>query len=260
MSPIQHIKLGLVDSTQIVAKREILTLSLHQWYMWSAQGQTGGYGRRGRCWFSPMHANMYVTYGFFLKKSGNVEISCISQTAAYSAIETLEELEIKNIAFKWPNDVLVNQKKISGSLVEVLQYDGETNAILLGVGINVNSSTRELSIIDQPATSISIATGETYEVLAIIDIFSKKLYHNMQEVFLKGFGDINAKINNKLHRFNGDRVVLQNEDKYFSGKIESVGMKGELLLSECPERSHYNGTLLKGNLLKAYLQSLEPTK
>jgi BirA family transcriptional regulator, biotin operon repressor / biotin---[acetyl-CoA-carboxylase] ligase len=255
MQIIGHKKLALVDSTQLVAKSEILKLSPQKWYMWSAQGQTRGYGRRGRCWFSPMHSNMYVTYGFCLKKSTNIELSCISQTAGYCVIETLEQLGINDTAFKWPNDVLVNQKKISGALVEVIQYDSETHAILLGVGININSNEKELSIIDQPATSISIVTEKKYEIFEIIDIFSKHLRHNVEELILKGFGGINAKINNKLHTFKGETVVLQNECNYYSGKVESIGMKGELLLSDCKEKAHYNGTILKGEALKKYLLS-----
>ncbi len=260
MKTINHYKLGVIDSTQIVAKREILTLSPKHWHMWSARGMTAGQGTNGRCWFSPVDTNMYVTYGFFLPKATNLEIACISQVAGYSVIQILEKFGIANTALKWPNDVLVNQKKISGVLAEVLQYDNNTNALVLGVAININSTETDLSIIDQPATSMHALTGNTYNISEIIDIFSQYLICNVEKLILSGFAQMQSKINDKLYTFNKSTVILRNEFGYYSGTIEGVGMKGELLLANCRERSHYNGHILKGQELKEYISKEAQTK
>lgn len=242
--------LGVVDSTQIIAQREILNLDTAQWYLWSATAQTSGQGRQGRAWFSPPNLSTYTTYGFCIPSSKKVEIFCISQITAYSTIETLIEFGIEDPKLKWPNDVLINGAKISGALVEVMQYDCKTNAILIGASINVNTPIADFHIIEQPATSMIALTNIHYDISQVIKVFSKHLRHNIEIFLVEGFEKFATQINKKLHTFDGKIVSLQNDFGTYSGKIEGIDKEGALRLSSCPEIPHYNGTILKEKNLK----------
>jgi BirA family biotin operon repressor/biotin-[acetyl-CoA-carboxylase] ligase len=242
--------LGVVDSTQIIAKREILKLDTMQWYLWNATAQTSGQGRQCRSWLSPPNLSTYTTYGFCIPSSQKVEIFCVSQVAAYSTIETLIEFGIKDAKLKWPNDVLIDGKKISGSLVEVIQYNSNTNAILIGASINVNIPLADFHIIDQPATSMKALTNTQYDIPQVTKVFSKHLRHNIEIFFEEGFERFAMQINKKLHTFDGKIVSLRNDFGTYSGTIEGIDKEGALRLSGCPEIPHYNGTILKAKDLK----------
>ncbi len=242
---IHHYKLGVVDSTQLIAKREILKLDSNQWYLWSATAQTGGYGRQGRSWFSPPNVNTYTTYGFCIPKSTKFEIFSISQVAAYSVVETLITFGIKYAKLKWPNDVLVHGKKISGALVEVTRYDCNINAILVGISINVNTLVNDLSLIEQPATSMKALTNNQYSISEVIEVFSRHLRRNVEKFIEEGFEEFCAKINEILYTFDGKTIALKNDFATYLGKIEKIDENGALRLSSCLDIPHYNGTILK---------------
>lgn len=116
-----------------------------------ARRQTQGHGSQGRVWHSP-EGGLYVTYCWGLPLECQ-ELHRLAQWISLLVAEVLEEW-IAAVRLKWPNDLLIQRKKVGGVLCEIHQVAG-TQILLGGVGVNVAASRDTLAGIDQPATSLS---------------------------------------------------------------------------------------------------------
>lgn len=132
-----------LESTNNKAMDLVLSRQLFDGDVVLANKQTGGKGRDGRQWISP-EGNLY--FSLILTSSTAVEkIPQISFIAAISLRDSLEKLSSK-IELKWPNDVLLNGKKLAGILLE-----NDSRNVILGVGVNVDSFPTDVIF---PATSL----------------------------------------------------------------------------------------------------------
>ena len=211
------IELETVNSTNNFAKENINQLSDKT--IISAKTQTNGYGRFRRKWISDIPENIYLS--IILKPADTKNIINLTQYLCVILCKTLEDYEIKP-EIKWPNDVLVNGKKISGVLCECVNK----NNIVLGLGVNLNIEQKNIEQISQPATSLNLEIGKKVNK----KIFQKKLLNNFftkYETFLKeGFVFIK---NDYVKRtcFLGKTIFVSNkQDKkteYFAKSIDHNG-------------------------------------
>ena len=120
-----------------------------------AESQTSGRGRQGRNWVS-RQGNIYLSIVFRPTSALLPMLSILAGVAVVRAIRKTTGLDPR---IKWPNDVLIDGKKVSGILVESV-VEGQIPAYaILGIGINVNLDTQSLEEIDVAATAISAAAG-----------------------------------------------------------------------------------------------------
>ena len=126
-----------------------------------AEEQTKGRGRRGKSWISPKFKNIYFSLNSYLKKE---DLSGLSIAVALSVSKVLTKINVMSL-IKWPNDLLVGNKKICGILIETAKV-GELTKVIIGIGINVNMENSEL--IDQEWTSIKLEKKETVDRNPII--------------------------------------------------------------------------------------------
>ena len=131
--------------------------------LFSAQLQTSGKGRLGRDWISPK-PNKDCLFSIYLCFDHQSDyLSNISQIMAILICQYLRDINIK-AKIKWPNDILVEGKKIAGILCEIFTArDADLKKIhfILGVGININSTRKEFKKISQPATSVKCLLNKT---------------------------------------------------------------------------------------------------
>jgi len=120
-----------------------------------AERQTSGRGRRGRHWYSPFARNIYLSLGWRFD-TGVGELGCLPLVVALAAGEALRLAGVTGHAIKWPNDILLNGRKLGGCLVEVQGDASGPCSAVMGVGINVNmpQSTAGTNMIDQPWTDV----------------------------------------------------------------------------------------------------------
>jgi len=119
-----------------------------------AEHQSGGRGRRGRQWHSPYARNIYLSVGWKLESSLS-ELGCLSLVVALATAQGLSRAGLKGHRVKWPNDLLLDGRKLCGCLVEVQGDSQGPCHSILGVGINVHMPASELTAeIDQPWTDI----------------------------------------------------------------------------------------------------------
>src|SRR5215470_11421902 len=128
-----------------------------------ADEQTAGRGRRARAWHSSPGDGLYLSVLLRPRAGADSKIPLISLLAAIAVAETLIERGVAGVDIKWPNDVLVNDRKVSGILAEAVSEGPESLRLVLGVGVNLNhqSFPPELS---ETAASLAIETGERVAV------------------------------------------------------------------------------------------------
>ena len=137
--PLDKLKLDIykeIDSTNEEAKRIKITQDFH---IIISEKQTKGKGRLGKKWSSPNSGNIYMT----ICTENDLSISPISIITALickKAINKIAKQEL--IMLKWPNDILLNSKKIGGILVE-MESDQKKIRTIVGIGININIKKEE---------------------------------------------------------------------------------------------------------------------
>ena len=146
-----------------------------------SEEQTKGRGTKGRIWSSPKGSGLWIS--ILLKpKITTSDISKITLITSCALYETFKKLGI-NSQIKWPNDMLINNKKVCGILTEANIKENVVNYIILGVGINVNVSYDDFNDDLKPkATSLKIEVNKEIDrcyVLAIFLNYLEKFYNQM---------------------------------------------------------------------------------
>ena len=126
-----------IDSTNDEAKR---IEGIKDFHIFITEKQTKGRGRHGKKWSSPNSGNIYMTISTSQNTSQISPISLISGLICKKAIDKL--IRKPSIMLKWPNDILFNDKKIGGILVET-EINKENIKTIIGIGINLNINKEE---------------------------------------------------------------------------------------------------------------------
>lgn len=127
-----------------------------------AEKQTAGRGRRGRAWYSPFGASLYLSIGW-VSHEGVAAFEGLSLVAGLKVIKALERFGIRDLMLKWPNDVYWHHRKLAGILVDVQGDPSGTCQLAVGIGINISLPTTASVSIDQPwvdASSILSSSGD----------------------------------------------------------------------------------------------------
>jgi len=178
---IIHYHFKTLPSTNDWGKDHIQEFSPQHLTLVSSDAQTEGRGRYGKRWLAPEGLNIYASFCFFIDENQRDPLS-LTHLMAISAIRVLEERGIR-CQIKWPNDVMVNHKKISGILCETIPLDNRFG-VVIGIGLNVNMTKDLLQTIDQPATSILAETGNETVVGEVIHAL-KTYFSKDLSIFLK---------------------------------------------------------------------------
>ena len=128
-----------------------------------AECQTKGRGRLGRKWVSPKSKGLYFSVilrpGLPLSK-----ISCITLLSAVAVVLALNKEASLPLSIKWPNDILIGNKKLAGILTELNAEQDRVNFVIVGIGLNINNRANEM-----PAGAVSLysASGRKFDRLNI---------------------------------------------------------------------------------------------
>ena len=183
-----------------------------------AEEQTKGRGRRGKSWISPKFKNIYFSLNSFLKKE---DLSGLSIAVALSVSKVLTKINVMSL-IKWPNDLLVGNKKICGILIETAKV-GELTKVVIGIGINVNMEYSEL--IDQEWTSIKLEKKQSVDRNSIITEMINQLCITLNKFEQEEF-DYFLKKFTSLDLLKGKEFTLKDKPKEtFIGKgIDNKGL------------------------------------
>lgn len=188
----------------------------------AAREQTQGRGRMEREWISG--ANENLTFSLLLADTIEThQWPSATMAAAIAVAEMLEEAEIR-ASLKWPNDVLVNGKKICGILAERIPQ-----GLIIGIGLNVNMQSADH--IDQPATSVLMETGKRAHVDELLEKLLKHLSVRLDEWVQGGFPKVRKRWEASVPNI-GKTVTVRDGDAMRIGILVGFGDNGELLLLE----------------------------
>lgn len=154
------IQLEEVDSTNEYAKKLVVQEDNRGPYVIIADHQTRGKGRLGRLWESPRGMGLWMS---IILKSGrsHEEMAWTNFMVSVTVCETLRELTRLPLELKWPNDILINGKKICGILMETVNKNREV-FLIIGIGININQQNFPEPL-DSTATSLFIETQTVWD-------------------------------------------------------------------------------------------------
>ncbi len=144
-----------------------------------AERQTGGKGRLGRNWASPAGVNLYCSVILRppIQPVAAPQLTFLSVIAVARAIEQLTPLKAR---IKWPNDILINGKKVAGLLNEMSAETDKVNFVILGIGVNLNMTQEQFpGDLRHPATSLFIENG----VKADRTGFTRVMLHELDSLY-----------------------------------------------------------------------------
>lgn len=196
-----------------------------------AEGQTQGKGRAGRNWVSPPYLNLYLSLILrpTLPPNRTPQITLMS---AVALAETLQSFITAPPEIKWPNDILVEGKKIAGILTESCSEAHGVVYVVVGIGVNLNYPREQMpEAIQNQATSLLILNQETTHRTA----FACRLIQDLDRCYGilegNGFADI-AKRWEGFFRMRGRQVRVNMPDGVIQGKAMGIDTDGALILEE----------------------------
>ncbi len=147
--------------------------------------QSNGHGQFKRTWFSSSKNGGNIYISIILKPDNITHLNELTRFCALVAAKTLEDYSLKP-TFKYPNDVLVNNKKISGILAESEFIGNRLKGVIVGIGINLNLDNEELKQIDKSATSIFAESGKTVNKNEFLNLFLGNFEKKYEDFLING--------------------------------------------------------------------------
>ncbi|VVO32050.1 bifunctional biotin--[acetyl-CoA-carboxylase] ligase/biotin operon repressor BirA [Pseudomonas fluorescens] len=214
-----------IDSTNAEALRAIERGQAAP-FLVLAERQTAGRGRRGRKWASPFAENIY--YSLVLRIEGGMrQLEGLSLVVGLAVMQALRELGISAAGLKWPNDVLVGQKKIAGILLELVGDPADVCHVVLGVGINVNMQMTDE--VDQQWTSMRLESGKVFDRNQLVAALGERLQAYLSRHQVGGFSAIQAEWEQN-HLWQGRAVSLIAGVNQIDGEVLGIDSQGALRL------------------------------
>ena len=191
-----------------------------------AELQTLGKGRRGRKWISPFGRNVMLSAGFQLvAPTSNIgSISLAIGVAVANAIETVADVSIQ---LKWPNDIYLNDCKLGGILIDLLQA-GPPVKLLLGVGINVHAAPGELESPNAPAIALADVVPDVNRH-SVVSTLLNELVATIRQYSVEGFQSFVTEWS-KRDMFAGQFLYIDGLNEEIEGWNRGIDVTGALQL------------------------------
>lgn len=220
------VHLNEVDSTNNYARRLIQDKMPIEGTVITADVQTNGRGQRSKKWETEANLNLtcsYILHPAFLAAENQFALSAAAALAVFKTVSKF--LPNEPIKIKWPNDVLVNQKKIAGILIENNLRGMNLHTSIVGIGLNVNQvSFREVF----KATSIKLLSQETD-----LNLVLESLNENLEKYYLRLRDGRRTTILSEFnsHLFGvGEKLKISINEKEEDIEVISVLETGEIQL------------------------------
>jgi BirA family biotin operon repressor/biotin-[acetyl-CoA-carboxylase] ligase len=196
--------------------------------------QVAGKGRRGRSWESPSGFGIFMT--LLLKPEINPNnASMLTLVAALATAKAISDITEADARIKWPNDIVINGRKICGILTEMSAQFDYINHIVIGIGINVHNETFPEEI-SQTASSLLLECGRRFHRASLIarflECFEKDYAVFLETEDLEGL----MKEYNALLVNTQKQVRVLDPKEPFEGKAIGITKKGELIVDTWESR------------------------
>ena len=220
------IKLSAIGSTNAYLKDLCQQEKQQSYTVVQTDVQSEGRGQLGTVWISDSGKNLTfsVLVNFLEFKVGNQFF--ISMAVSLAIQKVLTSYVSNDIVVKWPNDILADNRKIAGILIENNLSGGHLNRVVIGIGLNVNQISYPKGIPNP--TSLKILNGKTVDLEKLLDEIVTSIEYYMTIVLHQGFDFLTRLYYAKLFRFGEWCIYTDSSGLSFSGKIIGVTHAGML--------------------------------
>lgn len=194
-----------------------------------AEFQHQGRGRRGRHWVSPFGSNIYLSL-LWRFQEGTAYLGGLSLAVAVALMRTLNEIGVDSAGIKWPNDILVDKRKLAGILLDVA---GESNGpcyAVIGIGVNYHMPDEQAMAIEQPWTDLyqlGVRVGRNWVTARLL----QHLLEVMQEFHLSGLDAVREEWS-RWDLTRDQEVTLQYQGAQVMGIARGINEQGLLLVEQ----------------------------
>lgn len=226
--------MDVIDSTNNYAMRLIDADSAQDGMTITTGLQMAGKGQRGKQWqaepFQSILMSLIVEPR--LKIEDQFLLSMLVAVAIVDAIEGLGfDMDVK---IKWPNDIIVGDKKTGGILIENVLRGSEWNYAVIGIGLNVLQHDFPAELVN--ATSLKIALGKEIEMIALRDEIRFRIFKMLDDNI--DSDDLLARYNSYLYK-KGMQQQFSDGENVWTAFIESVMRNGKLMVTEADGNAAY---------------------
>lgn len=219
------IKLDAIDSTNHFLKALSAQESCENFTVVSTESQTEGKGQRGSGWDSESGKNLTFSILYNQKVEGIASLFTLNIIVALSVVEALKTISNLNFVIKWPNDILAENKKIGGILIENTFKNSSEVQSIIGIGLNVNQS--QFENLPQ-ASSLYLLENKLFDKDALLISIVNHLESNVRQVSILGETHFWNAYHQILFKKNVVSTFELGSGNRFVGKIQEVTREGKL--------------------------------
>ncbi len=230
---------AVIDSTNASALQGIQQGVTHG-ALYLAEQQTAGRGRRGRTWISPFASNIYLSLVWQFTGGASV-LGGLSLAVGVAVCRSLRGLGVSEVGLKWPNDIVINGKKLGGILLE-MQGDAVGDCqVVIGIGINVAMGLEASQHIDQPWIDLqSLMAAQLPSRTMIVAAIVNELVSVLQKFQTTSFSPYRQEWM-EYDVYKGREVMVQLGDNYIFGTSQGVDDGGALIILTPEGLKSFNG-------------------
>lgn len=219
------IELERVDSTNNYAANMLIQTNVPDGTVILAHFQENGRGQMGNEWQSSPGQNIMTSVIYHFKNLDPDRSFLLSKAISLAIYETVNEVVKQNVSIKWPNDIYVEDQKISGMLIEN-KWQGQECSSIIGIGLNVNQ--RFFGNLE--ATSLANCTGLSFELERILNLLLSRL-EKFVSIYRNGnYKELSDSYLSYLRYFEEPKEFTTNTNEVFSGKITDVEDSGHMVI------------------------------
>lgn len=219
-----------VGSTNTYA-RQLAEVGAREGEVVIAETQTQGRGRLGRHWHSPPFANLYLSV-ILRPNLSPAHSPQITLMAAVAVAETVSAFVPSGPAIKWPNDILLDGKKLAGILAEAACGADRVEHVILGIGVNLNGPVNSMpEEIRGRATALAEVTGKTVEREGFCRRLIQTLDRCYGELEQSGFEALASRWSSYF-ALRDQPVRVESLDHILYGRARGIDREGALLVED----------------------------
>jgi BirA family biotin operon repressor/biotin-[acetyl-CoA-carboxylase] ligase len=191
------------------------------------ENQFDGRGRFDRKWQSSPGNSLTFSMKIPVTDIPQQNWTNITQVMALSVASLIEDFGLQP-SIRWPNDILINHRKICGILAEVA-LEETTPSIILGVGLNVNNPPSDFIDLDRAATSLLIETCKPTQIDNVLESLLKHFSYYLEELITTGFKKLSEMLSERLYNPDQTIQIIQGNSTYM-GRIQGITERGTILI------------------------------
>lgn len=200
-----------------------------------AESQRRGRGRMGRRWTSPRRTNLLLSV-LLIDPEGELAQEALTVAAGLAIAEGIELPGVPEGRLKWPNDVLLDGRKVAGVLVEIRTV-AEKRTVVVGIGINANASPPDEEV-DLPATSLGREMGHPVERTELARRVLRRLDEWVDRVARGRMEELRTEWMSRCGMLNRRITVLSGEERYVGRALDISPLEGLILECDDGQRVH----------------------